>query len=205
MNKKYKAILIFGPSGIGKSTQGKMLADFDKSFFYLSESEILRNFTKKKDGDFNLQKKVAEFITSGKLIPDDLAIKLFFGVLDRLKKEEKINANKILVLDGIPRNLNQANLIKDKVEVIKIIYLYSSDNSVLVQRIKKRLRIEKRTDDQNMDIIKNRIESYIKETLAVLDKFPKNIVIKIDGLDTIKHIHQTIIKNVSLPKKDLAI
>jgi adenylate kinase family enzyme len=96
-------------------------------------------------------------------------------------------------------------LIDDRIEVIKIIYLYSSDNSVLVQRIKKRLRIEKRTDDQDINIIKNRIESYIKETLLVLDRFPKNIIINIDGLDTIKHIHQTIIKKVILPKKGLAI
>jgi adenylate kinase len=194
MNKKIKAIIIFGPPGIGKSTQGKMLCDFSEAFFYLSESEILRSFTEKKE--------ITEYINSGKLIPDGLVIKLFFEALDRLKKEGIIDANKILVLDGIPRNLNQVKLIDKRIKVIKIIYLYSSDYSVLVQRIKKRAKIEKRTDDRDTDVIKYRIEKYIKETLLILDRFPKNIIIKIDGLDTIKHIHQTIIKKINLLKEE---
>ena len=90
-------ILIFGPNGSGKGTQGSLA----KKKYDLDHIESGAIFRKHIGGGTELGKKAKEFIDRGELVPDDITIPL---VLDVLKNA---SANGWL-LDGFPRSIVQA-------------------------------------------------------------------------------------------------
>lgn len=190
---KYKAIIIFGPPGIGKGTQAKLLGKIS-NFLHFSTGEMfraLKNDPNMKDTE--IAKKVAETINAGHLVSDSLTIELFFKTLEEYESNGKFNPEEqILILDGIPRNVPQIGLIKGKVDVIKIISLFSSDNEVLAERIEKRAILEGRKDDTR-EILKERLETYEKETKKILEKYPKENIIEIDGFGSIENIQEDIL------------
>lgn len=95
-------IILLGAPGSGKGTQAKFIIDKYR-IPYISIGDILRQETIKNNF---LSKKIKYIIDSGKLIPDNL-------IMIILKRELKKNNyyNKFL-LDGIPRTIFQAKLIK---------------------------------------------------------------------------------------------
>ena len=193
---KYKAILIFGPPGIGKGTQAKLLGKLNY-FFHFSTGDMFRAL--KNDSimrDSEIGKEIISTMDAGKLISDKLTTDLFFKTLDNYEKEKKFNSKEqILILDGIPRNVPQIGLIKDKVEVIKIISLFSSDNEVLAERIEKRAVLEGRKDDTR-EVLKERLKTYEKETKKILEKYPKENIIEVDGFGTIENIQEEILEKL---------
>jgi adenylate kinase len=183
VNKKYKAILMFGPPGIGKGTQAKLIGKLH-GFIHFSTGDMFRGMkTDPNMKDTEIAKKVTELIEAGNFVPDNLTAELFFKTLEEYEK------------DGIPRNVPQVGLLRDKVEVIKIIYLVSSDDQVLAERIEKRAKLEGRKDD-NIEVLKKRLETYRKETAAVLSKYPKELVLEIDGFGTIENISEEMIEKL---------
>lgn len=93
---KFAGILFLGAPGSGKGTQAQMLAK-DCGFIHISTGDILREEVQNLT---ELGKKARTFMEQGKLVPDELLLEL---VSSRIKKSEKG-----YVLDGYPRNLNQA-------------------------------------------------------------------------------------------------
>jgi adenylate kinase len=199
-NNKFKAILFFGPPGSGKSTQAKLLSK--KRFFYISTGEILRkleqnvNFIKS-----NLEKSIAKIMALGNLIPDNTMFELLQWILAADIKKKIFNPQRqILILDGTPRDISQVKKINSLFHIIKIIDLYAPDDSILIKRIAGRAKRDSRPDDKNIETIRKRLAVYKKETAAVLSRYPKKIIIKINGLGAIKKIHRQInaeLKNIT--------
>jgi adenylate kinase len=196
VNKKYKAILMFGPPGIGKGTQAKLLGEMH-GFLHFSTGDMFRALkTDPNMRDTEIAKKIMETMNAGHLVSDSLTVELFFKTLEEYEKEGKFNPeSQTLILDGIPRNAPQVGLLKDKVDVIKIIYLVSSDDNVLAGRIQKRASEENRKDD-NLEVLKKRLETYAKETASVLKKYPREIILEIDGFGTVKNIHEDMVEKL---------
>ncbi len=96
-------ILIFGPNGSGKGTQGAVV---QKKFSvpHIETGVIFRDNIKKGT---DLGKKAKAFIDRGELVPDDITIPM---ILNRLKEAD---AAKGWLLDGFPRNLAQAEALYD--------------------------------------------------------------------------------------------
>jgi adenylate kinase len=193
-SEKYKAILIFGPPGVGKGTQAKFLGN-DKRYFHFSTGEMFRAL--KNDPimkDTEIGKIIHETLAKGHLVSDDLTIELFFKTLESNIKNSRFNpAEQVLILDGIPRNPAQVDLISENIKVIKIISLVVNEDEVLIDRLKKRAILESRKDDADEKVIKDRLEIYKKETQAVLEKYPRELVLSVNGLPSVEEIHEDIL------------
>ncbi len=91
-------ILMFGPNGSGKGTQGAIL----KEKYNLPHIESGAIFRENISKGTELGAKAKEYIDRGDLVPDDITIPM---ILDRLKQDDCENG---WLLDGFPRNKNQA-------------------------------------------------------------------------------------------------
>lgn len=192
---KYNAVLFFGPPGSGKGTQAKILAEKNKKYLHFSTGDMFRAL-KNNPGmaSSEIGQKISAVIAGGNLVPDDLTIELFFKTLEEYEKEGKYNAKEqILLLDGIPRNTNQVHLLKEKINVLKIVYLFASDLNVFANRIAKRASLEGRKDDADPKIVLNRLKVYETETLPLINEYAKDLIIKIDALPSIEEIQKNIV------------
>lgn len=161
-------ILFIGPQGSGKSTQGKLLAQF-LGLQYISTGDIFREMTG----------EIKQILDQGKLVDDRTTSKIVEG---RLKKEESING---FILDGYPRTLEQIKLFDPVFD--KVIYLDLSDGEAT-----KRLLIRRRNDDTE-ELIAERLRNYHLQTDPILDYFrQKGILLEIEGLGSIDEIQQRI-------------
>ncbi len=188
---KYNALLIFGPPGAGKGTQARLIAE-NKKYFHFSTGDMFRNL----DKNSQVGKEIHELISGGNFVPDNLTIKLFFETLEKYVEQKKYNPlEQTLLLDGIPRNPAQVDLIAQKIEVNKIINLYISNYDELIKRLTKRALHEGRKDD-NEEVIKKRLEIYEKETSLVLEKYPQEKILEIEGIGHVEEIYDEIISKL---------
>ena len=96
-------ILFFGPNGSGKGTQGAILKDKYNTPHIESGAIFRDNISKGSE----LGTKAKEYIDRGDLVPDEITIPM---ILDRLKQDDCQNG---WLLDGFPRNKNQAIKLDD--------------------------------------------------------------------------------------------
>lgn len=86
-----------------------------------------------------------------------------------------------LVLDGIPRNVHQAEMLEADIEVKKVFHLSCPDRSKLVERLKRRALKDNRFDDANEEIITKRLLTYESETKPVLEYYGPDKIVDIDA------------------------
>ena len=179
-------IILFGPPGAGKGTQAKYLVKKLKGY-QVSTGDILREEIKK---DTDIGKKIINNMNEGKFVSDEIVNSLLKNhVFDPNKKEK-------LIFDGYPRSLNQAKnldlLLKNSNQSIDHIFFLNVNKDTIVERIKKRKIIEKRSDD-DLDTILKRYDTYIETTRPVLDYYSKNSNFhEIDGAMEIDQITSKI-------------
>jgi adenylate kinase len=190
---RYKTILLFGAPGSGKGTQGKILASIP-GFFHTACGDVFRQLDLKSE----LGKTFWEYSSQGKLVPDDLTVRLWKDFIDGAERTNRFHPEtEILVLDGIPRNMTQAKLMDDHLDVIKVIYLVCADMSKMVERLKRRALKENRIDDANDKVITHRLEVYERETHPVLEHYPKEKVAQVDATMSQIKVLQKIIDVVT--------
>lgn len=175
--RRYRCVPLFGPPGVGKGTQGGILAAIP-GFFHLSVGDVFRSIDiGSKDG-----KEVYAHISRGELVPDELTIKIWrkaveaYVALSRFKPREDL-----LILDGMPRNIAQVKLIEEYLEIHRVIYLKCSDEEDMVHRIRRRAIRENRTDDANEEVIRHRFEVYHHVTAPVLQQYPPEVIHEVDA------------------------
>lgn len=178
MSDRYQTVLLFGPPGVGKGTQGKILA-LIPGFFHSSTGEIFRNL----DVTSDLGRTFYQYSSRGELVPDDITIRIWNQnvyantILGMFKPNQDL-----LVLDGLPRSVSQAKLLYRYVDVLKVIHLVTRDKEALFERMKKRAMKENRADDAKDEVIRRRFEVYENQTYPVLEYYPKNIVVEVDAM-----------------------
>jgi adenylate kinase len=174
---RYKSILLFGAPGSGKGTQGRIIGTIP-GFYHSATGNIFRSL----DLESEMGRTFWEYAGKGKLVPDEVTIKLW---KQYIKGMEMINQfhpdSEILVLDGIPRNLKQAQLLDDTIEVVKVIHLVCADMSKMVERLRRRALRENRFDDASDEVIRRRLEVYERETRPVLEYYPADRVVRVEA------------------------
>lgn len=194
---KYQSILLFGAPGSGKGTQGKVIGTIP-GFLHSSTGDIFRALDKNSD----MGKVFLQYSTRGELVPDEFTIKLWKQHMQNLATAGKFSpATDIIVMDGVPRNVAQAKLLADSIDVAKIIYLVCSDMDRFVDRLRKRALKENRPDDADEKVIRNRMLVYERETQPVLDFYPADKVARIEADQPIIRVLSDVLK-VLVPLKE---
>lgn len=166
--QRFNAILLFGPPGSGKGTQGKALGSLP-GFFHCSCGDVFRSM----DVRTELGKAFLEYSSKGQLVPDEITIKLW---LARIKSCVETRCFKPeldrLVLDGIPRNPSQAALMDEMVRVEHVFHLTGVPRDEIALRLKKRALKDNRLDDASDDVVSRRLEVYEAESSDLLGHYP---------------------------------
>ncbi len=170
----YRALVIFGPPGSGKGTMGKVICELGK-IFHLSSGDMFRGM----DREIPLGKEITEILKQGKLVSDQLTIQLLKSYLEA--SEVFKGGDQWLMLDGVPRTVPQAELLRSFVDVKWIINLQVPDNQVLIDRIKGRAQIEGRSDDVDQAVLAERFRIYETETALVLNQYPQDKILNINA------------------------
>ncbi len=102
----------------------------------------------------------------------------------------------LLILDGIPRNRRQAEIVEEHIEVQKVVHLRCADTESMIHRIRRRAIRENRVDDAHEDIIRKRFVVYEQETKPVLDYYPRKLVADVDAMGSPAEVLLNILKCV---------
>ncbi|MDO4593996.1 MAG: adenylate kinase [Tissierellia bacterium] len=186
-------LILLGPPGAGKGTQAEKLTK-KLNAHHISTGDIFRYNIK---NETELGKKAKEYIDSGKLVPDELTIDLVWDKLDSYNKDENI------ILDGFPRNLNQAEALdkglKERNDKIDVVININVDDQILIDRIAGRRvctncgktfhitqnppKVEGvcdncgsqliQRDDDKEETVLNRIKVYNDQTAVLIDYYRK--------------------------------
>jgi len=181
---KYRTILLFGAPGSGKGTQGKILGTIP-GFFHCACGDVFRNLRI----DDPLGKVFVEYSSRGLLVPDEPTINLWAKNIQSKTMDGQFHPERdTLILDGIPRNARQAEMLKDTLDVRAVINLTCSHPEQMIERLQRRALRENRLDDANLEVIKKRLETYERDTRPVLDYYGPKVVHNVDSSPSTLHV-----------------
>lgn len=182
-------IVLFGPPGAGKGTQAEFLkTKYD--LIHISTGDVFR-FNIKNETALGMLAK--SYMDKGELVPDKVTI-------DMLAAEvEKDASAKGFIFDGFPRTDEQAKaldqLLEEKDSEISAMIALEVDDEVLVKRLLDRGKSSGRTDDADVEIIKNRIKEYYTKTAPLKDYYSvQNKYFGVDGVGSIEDITERLSK-----------
>ena len=174
---KYRTYLIFGAPGSGKGTQGKILGAIPR-FFHCACGDVFRSL----DTRTPIGQAFLEYSSRGELVPDEITVKLWMArIADTVGAHTFKPDIDSLVLDGIPRNVQQAEIMQDMIDVQQVFHLACPDQAALVSRLKKRALKENRFDDANEEVIRRRLATYEAESKPVIDFYGPTLTRSIDA------------------------
>jgi len=175
-------IILFGPPGVGKGTQAKILS---QRFHipHISTGDKLREEIKNQT-DLGIKAKV--LMDAGSLVPDDVMIELVRNIL---KSDLCRNG---IILDGFPRTVAQALALKNIFQELsltlrKVLSIEVSEERI-IERLVHRGEVEHRSDDTPETVIK-RIALYKNKTAPVKDYYAKlGLLSSVNGEGTVEEV-----------------
>jgi adenylate kinase len=178
-----------GAPGSGKGTQGKVLGAVPR-FFHCACGDVFRSLELRTP----LGQKFVEYSSKGTLVPDDLTVELWRTKIEAQVLEAEFKPDiDALVLDGIPRNVNQAKLMENLIDVRRVFHLSCPNREELIRRLQKRAIKDNRLDDANEEVIRKRLATYEAETKPVLN-FYSGLVTVVDALQPPVKVLQDIVE-----------
>jgi adenylate kinase len=201
-------IILFGPPGVGKGTQAKILSN-ELKIIHIASGDILREAVARST---DLGKKAKVYMDRGELVPDDVVIGI---IQNRLKESDAKNG---FILDGFPRTLPQAEALERAFEKagLKVDRVVSVevDRNLLMKRLTSRrvcrncgsifnLLVDEiadsrcpkcsgelyQRDDDKQETIERRFEVYVKQTKPVKEFYSKKkMLIEVDGIGEIEEV-----------------
>jgi adenylate kinase len=157
-------ILLLGPQGAGKGTQGKLIAA-EYGIPHIATGDMLRQAIA---AGAELGRQIKPIYDSGGLVPDDLMIEL---IRERLSQED---AREGFVLDGFPRTMAQAEALEEMLREIArdldVVFEFQILDEVGRERMLRRAAEEGRTDD-TPEAIDERLRLYHEETEPLIEYY----------------------------------
>lgn len=197
MIKSNMNLIFLGSPGAGKGTIAKRVIK-QKKIPQISTGDLLRAAVKQGS---ELGKKAKEYMSVGKLVPDELVIGL---LKDRIAKEDCKNG---FILDGFPRTIPQAQALDNSKVIIDKVLNFKAFEKTIIERLSGRRTCRKcsaifhitnvppkvegvcdkcggelyQRKDDKPEAIKKRLMVYEKQTAPLIDFYKnKNILVDID-------------------------
>ncbi len=211
MNNKKPIIILFGPQGSGKGTQGKRLAE-KLGIQYLETGQLLRD---EIASGSEKGKYISSVIDKGNLLPDKYIIEF---MAEKIKRA--IETKSGVIVDGFPRRAGQADMF-EKIANPTHVILIDIPDSESIRRLSARRRcpkdgtiyniitnppkndeicdkcgtkLEQRKDDTS-ESIKKRLNQYHSDTEPLVDRYEKKgILHRIDGMPPIDEVEDEVWK-----------
>jgi len=192
----YQTFLIFGAPGSGKGTQGAILGRIPR-FIHFACGDVFRSL----DTRTALGKAFVEYSSKGQLVPNELTVQLWEANIRSQADSHHFKPDiDFLVLDGIPRNVEQAKIMERYIEVMHIFHLSCPNREELHRRLRKRALKDNRWDDAKEETISQRIRTYEEESKPMLEYYPAD---KITDIDATQHpavaFHKILGSIITLP------
>ncbi len=205
------SLVLVGPQGAGKGSAAKDLENA-YNITHISTGDIFRYHIKNQT---ELGKKIKAIVDSGDLVPSELTCEV---MNDRIEKDD---CNNGFILDGFPRNLEQAQCL-DKFANIDYVVLLDVPRQVSIDRLSNRRQCKNcnaiynvktkpskkegvcdacggelyQRDDDKPEAIKNRLEIYENETKPILEYY-NGKVITIEAVGSITEVNKKIVDNLN--------
>lgn len=137
------------------------------------------------------------YASKGHLVPDQVTLQIWHNyVLGLIATNRYFPSQQILLLDGIPRTLEQAQLLDQYIEPLHLIVLKIGDRQKLIARMKRRALIEGRHDDADEHVLMTRFEVYEKSTAQVLVHYDPKLITTINADQKPLEVLKDILSNL---------
>jgi adenylate kinase len=175
-------ILLMGPPGAGKGTQGALLAEA-RGLPKFATGDLLRDAVKRGTPLGRQAKAVME---AGHLVSDDIIMGV---VREELAKPE---AAKGVIFDGVVRTIPQAEgverLLAERGRRMDAVLFFDVTDEEILTRLNKRLSLERRADDDPAAVA-TRLSAYRSQTAPVLKWYAdRNLLRRIPAIGSIDEI-----------------
>lgn len=180
-------LVIFGPPGSGKGTQSENIIK-KYGLKHLSTGDLLRA---EKNSGSELGKKIKDLIDRGELVSDEL-------VQEMVKSNVVKNSDaKGFIFDGFPRTTAQASwldgMLAELNQSVTLMLALDVNDDELRTRIMERGKVSGRADDQDVNIVNNRIAVYHKQTQPVMDFYSaQGKFVSVNGIGTLDEVFSRI-------------
>lgn len=179
--------------GSGKGTQGAILGTVP-GFRHVSTGDIFRSL----DRESELGRLFVAHSTRGELVPDDVTIRIFGQHMrDMVGSGRFVPQRQIALLDGVPRSVRQATLLRDQIDVLMVLHLTCEDREEAVERLRARAIQQNRADDAREDVIRRRLEVYDAETRPLLSCYPREAIATINAIGTPAEVLLRILQHLA--------
>jgi adenylate kinase len=179
-------ILLLGPQGAGKGTQGRLIAR-EYGVPHIATGDILRSAIAQGT---ELGRQAEPLLNSGQLVPDEVMIDL---IRDRLARDDTEDG---FVLDGFPRTSAQAEALDEMLSQIDrplgIVIEFQLPEQLAVERLQRRAEKEGRADD-TPEAIRTRLALYNEQTAPLAEYYrSRGILVSVHADRTIEQVFDEI-------------
>jgi adenylate kinase len=171
-------LVLIGPPGVGKGTQAARLRD-EFELEHVATGDLLREH---RAGDTELGRQASEYMTAGRLVPDDLVVAMV---------RERIETSRRFLLDGFPRTLAQADALDGVLRLthreLTAAVFVDAPNEIVVERIAGRADGR---DDDDRATVRRRLEQYHRNTAPVIDHYARlGLLHRIDASRPVEQVY----------------
>ena len=180
-------VLMIAPPGAGKGTQGALIAAHF-GIPHIATGDLLRDHVARRT---SLGLAVQEYLDRGELVPDQVVLDMVREAMVAAKA-----AGGGYVLDGIPRNMQQARaayrIARELGMTADVALHLDADDAEVTRRLLARAALEHRSDD-TAEVIAQRLALYHRVTSPIICWYrDRGILVSVDAMRPVQQVSRDI-------------
>lgn len=190
---KVTVVFVLGGPGAGKGTQSANLVR-DYGFHHLSAGDLLRAEQVRPGSEYG--ELIRTHIREGTIVPMEVTVALLSNamaaILEQEQQQEGGKGSSRFLIDGFPRQLDQAHFFERTVCVSKLVLFLNCPEDIMLSRLLKRGETSGR-DDDNIESIRKRFRTFEQTSMPVVDEFEaKGKVVRVQATGSVDEVYERI-------------